>query len=101
MRIRIPRRISEWFYTLLGGCIGGGAGAVVISLGLGAAKSMGVTGIPVINWHTAYTIFVSGVFTHAAMFLCKSPLPPLYPDADFNPNPQTKTGSTSTTANTP
>ncbi|MBU6231587.1 hypothetical protein KGP36_02870 [Patescibacteria group bacterium] len=75
--MRIPRRISEWAYTFVGGMIGGGAGAVLISLGLVGANSMGVTDIPKINLHTVGVIFLSGVVSHAMMFLAKSPLPPM------------------------
>lgn len=75
--MRIPKKISEWAYTLVGGCIGGGAGAVAASLGLSGAKALGVTDIPTLNFHTIGVIFLSGVVTHAVMFLMKSPLPPI------------------------
>ena len=75
--MRIPKSIQEWAYTFVGTMIGGGAGAVCISLGLVGAKAVGVTGVPTLNLHTVGVIFLSGLVSHAMMFLAKSPLPPV------------------------
>ena len=88
--MRIPRRISEWAYTFVGGCIGGGAGAVCAALGLTTAKAVGVTDLPTVNFHVFGVIFLSGVVSHAMMFLAKSPLPPMGTgNTDFITKPET------------
>lgn len=95
--MRIPRRISEWAYTLVGGCIGGGAGAVCAALGLTTAKALGVQDLPSVNFRMIGVIFLSGVISHAMMFLAKSPLPPMSTgNTDFlsNPNKSTETPKT-------
>lgn len=92
----INKRLQQWSYGLVGGCIGGGAGSLSAWMGMTAAKSVGID-VPTLNFKAMGVIFLSGVLTHAVAFLAKSPLPPLptgdtvspFPNADgSNVKPQ-------------
>lgn len=78
---------ETWAYGLVGGCIGGGAGSVTAWLGMTGAKALGLD-VPTLNLKAMGVIFLSGVLSHAATFLMKSPLPaPVTGNTDFFPNP--------------
>ena len=74
--MRIPKGVSQWFYTLASGCIAGGAGAVVQFFSMAGAKSLGLD-VPTLNIKAIGVLFIGGIFSHAAAILAKSPLPPL------------------------
>ena len=68
------RSIQVWAYGLVGGCIGGGAGAVFSWMSLAAAKAAGLD-VPQLNFNAVKVMFLTGVITHGCAFLMKSPLP--------------------------
>lgn len=69
-------KIQKWVYGLLGGMIGGGASSVTAWLGMSAAKAAGVD-VPTLNWKAMGIIAMTGIVTHLAAYLAKSPLPPI------------------------
>ena len=70
----MKRRIQTWAYGLVGGCIGGGAASVFGWMGMTVAKAAGAD-VPTLNFEAMKILFLSGVITHGAAFLMKSPLP--------------------------
>jgi len=72
--MNIPKSWEDWGYGLVGGCIGGGASAASVYLGLAAAHGVGLD-VPRLNLKGVAIVFLSGVLTHGFAFLQKSPLP--------------------------
>lgn len=84
----IPRKWKTWARGLLGGCIGGGAGAITSWLTLTGAKSLGLE-VPTLNLQAVGVVFLGGILTHGALFLAKSPLPePTTGDTDYLTKPK-------------
>lgn len=75
-------KVQKWLYGLLGGCIGGGAGAAVTWLGMAGAKSAGLD-VPSLNLKAIGVIFLSGVISNGLLYLKQSPVPPMNGDTSF------------------
>lgn len=84
---RFRKALLIWIYGFVGGCLGGGAAAVAAALGLTGAQVLGVN-VPPFNFNTIKVVFLSGILTHAVLFVMKSPLPQLeFDDTVIIPNP--------------
>jgi hypothetical protein len=89
---RFKRAFAAWAYGLVGGCIGGGVASLLSWGGLAGAHASGMD-VPVLNFKGMGIIFLSGVISHGAAWVMKSPLPPLeFDDTTFvaKPEPQTE-----------
>jgi hypothetical protein len=96
---RFKRAFAIWCYGLVGGCIGGGVASLLSWGGLAGAHASGID-VPTLNFKGMGIIFLSGVISHGAAWVMKSPLPPLqfddstppFPNEDgSNVNPNSKT----------
>jgi len=83
---RFRRAFAVWAYGLVGGCIGGGVASLLSWGGLAGAHASGMD-VPVLNFKGMGIIFLSGVISHGAAWVMKSPLPPLQFDDSNSPFP--------------
>jgi hypothetical protein len=65
---------GAWAKGLFAGCIGGGANAVVASLGLAGAEAMGA-GVQALNFKQMMGVFIAGSVISLMLYLKQSPLP--------------------------
>ena len=94
---RFKRALAVWGYGLIGGMLGGGVGALAAWGGLAGASAVGAN-VPTLNLKGIGVVFITGIISHGALYVMKSPLPPLqfddtqppFPNED-NVKPQDKT----------
>ncbi len=86
----VKRRLAKWLYGLLGGFIGGGAGAASATLAACVIKPDAFnfsSGVGNTLKLAAATFLLTGI-SHALMFLQQSPLPKATGDTDLVTKPK-------------
>lgn len=73
---KFRRTLGLWAWGLLCGAWAGGISSISTKLGLDGLHAMGVN-VPQLSLSQMGYVFLSGVASHAIMYMMKSPIPPL------------------------